>query len=459
MNRIKLLLSAAAISLAFPAAFSQGKPNFVIIFADDMGYGDAGCYGHPTIRTPHIDRMAAEGMRMTQFYVAASVCSASRASLLTGRLPVRCNVKGVLSPQDKKGLPQDERTIANLLKEAGYATACIGKWHLGHKSGYLPTDRGFDLYYGIPYSNDMWIDPDARLAENILLREGVTVEEIKANKYYRHNPKYVPLMRQEEVIEFPADQATLTRRYTEEAVAFIKSHRNGSFFLYLAHTMPHIPLYASDEFIDTSPRGLYGDVIEELDWSIGQILQTLEETGLDRRTMVIFTSDNGPWLAQKLNGGSAGPLHGGKFTTWEGGQREPGIFWWPGKIPAGSVNAGLSSTLDMLPTILDFAGSGLPDDRILDGFSLREMLIENGRSPRRAMFYYKGKNLQAIRLGPWKAHYITTSELGKDPAEHDPPLLFNLEEDPGERYDVAKENTEILEVIRKLRIEHEKTFD
>jgi arylsulfatase A-like enzyme len=458
MKTTKLFICIVAIVLIASDAFSQDKPNFVIIFADDMGYGDASCYGHPTIMTPHIDRMAEEGMRMTQFYVASSVCSPSRASLLTGRLPNRCSVTGVLFPRHETGLPKDEITIARMLKQEGYATACIGKWHLGHKSGYLPTDHGFDQYYGIPYSNDMYIDPEAPLAEDILLREGVTIEEIRANEYYRHNPKYVPLMRQEEVIEFPADQSTLTRRYTEEAVAFIQSHRNESFFLYLAHTMPHTPLYVSDDFRNTSLRGLYGDVIEELDWSVGRILSTLRDAGLDSKTLVIFSSDNGPWLIKKLHGGSTGPLHGGKFTSWEGGQREPGIFWWPGTVPEGSVNTGLSGTLDILPTILDFAGSKLPDDRIMDGYSLREMLTDQAQSPRKAFFYYKGKNLQAIRSGPWKAHYRTTNEFGKNPVEHDPPLLFNLEEDPGEKYDVANENPEILEAIQKLRIKHEKSF-
>ena len=306
MNSLKRFLFLVIISLLASVAFTQDRPNFVIIFADDMGYGDAGCYGHPTIQTPHIDRMAAEGMRMTQFYVAAPVCSPSRAALLTGRLPARCKVEGVLFPRHAEGLPKDEITIASLLSDKGYATACVGKWHLGHKSGYLPTDHGFDSYFGIPYSNDMYIDSSAALARNILLREGVTIEGIRANEYYRHNPKYVPLMRQKEVIEFPADQSTLTKRYAEEALEFIKTHKKDPFFLYLAHTMPHTPLYASNEFKDKSLRGLYGDVIEELDWSVGQILEILKDLDLDRKTLVIFTSDNGPWLIKKQQGGSAG---------------------------------------------------------------------------------------------------------------------------------------------------------
>lgn len=439
-------------------AFSQERPNFVIIFADDMGYGDAQCYGHPTIKTPNINRMASEGMRMTEFYVAAPVCSASRAALMTGRLPIRTTITGVLFPRNETGLPKSEITIAKLLKEEDYATACIGKWHLGHKNDYLPTARGFDYYFGIPYSNDMYIDSVATLAKNVLLREGVTVEKIRANEYFKHNPKYVPLMRQKEVIEFPVDQSTLTKRYTEEAIRFIKSHKKEPFFLYLAHTMPHTPLYVSDDFKNTSVRGLYGDVIQELDWSVGQVLETLKKEGLDKNTLVIFTSDNGPWLIQKLNGGSTGLLEGGKFTTWEGGMREPGIFWWPGKVEAGTVNPEMVSTLDILPTFVDLAGGSVPDDRVMDGYSLKDMLISNAESPRNDMFFYKGRNLQAIRLGPWKAHFKTTNEFGKDPVELPSPMLYNIDEDPSERIDVAKQHSEIVTEILKLREEHLATF-
>jgi arylsulfatase A len=459
MNKIKQTLLTILLCTAGFALFSQQQPNFVIIFVDDMGYGDASCYGHPTIKTPNIDRMADEGMRMTQFYSASSICSPSRASLLTGRLPVRCNVTGVLFPRHDKGLSQSEKTIATLLKEKDYATACIGKWHLGHKPGYLPTNHGFDTYYGIPYSNDMYIDSAAKLADDVVLREGVTIENIRKNKYYTHNPKYVPLMRQDKVIEFPADQATLTKRYTEEAIEFIHSNKTKPFFLYLAHTMPHTPLYASDDFKDKSLRGLYGDVIEELDWSVGKILKTLQDEGLGENTMVVFTSDNGPWLQQKLNGGSSGLLKGGKFSTWEGGMRMPAVFWWPEKIPSGIVSPELASTLDLLPTIADFAEIKLPEDLILDGFSQQKMLIANAKSLRKSMFFYKNNNLQAIRLGAWKAHYRITDENGKNPGEVDSPLLFNLEIDPGEQFDVAKDHPEILEEIRKLKIKHEESFN
>jgi arylsulfatase A len=458
MKKNILLTVIILFGLIAVDSYSQ-KPNFIIIFADDMGYGDAGCYGHPTIKTPELDRMADEGMRMTQFYVAAPICSASRASLLTGRLPVRNGIKGVLFPRNEKGLPKTEITIAKLLQENGYNTACVGKWHLGHKDGYLPTDHGFDTYYGIPYSNDMYIDSAAPLADDVLLREGVTIENIRANKYYRHTPKYVPLMRQKEVIEFPADQATITKRYTEEAVDFIKKQKDNPFFLYLAHTMPHTPLYASKDFKDKSLRGLYGDVIEELDWSVGQVLKTLKDEGLDENTFVLFTSDNGPWFQQKLNGGSSGLLKGAKFSTWEGGMREPAIFRWPGKVPANAVNREIASALDVLPTIMDFANVEIPDDRVLDGYSLKDMLVKGAQSQRKEMFFYRGNTIRAIRLGPWKAHFVTTNEMGQDPEKLDSPVLFNLNHDPGEKYDVAEENTDVLEAILKIKEEHEKTIN
>lgn len=435
------------------------QPNFVIIFADDMGYGDAGCYGHPTIKTPNLDQMAAEGMRFTQFYSANSVCSASRASLLTGRLPKRCGTTGVYWPHTAEGLSKNEITVANILKQKGYATTCIGKWHLGHRDGYAPTSRGFDSYYGVPYSNDMWIDPEIKLADDIVLREGVTVEKIRSDAYKKHKPHYVPLMQDDEVIEFPADQTTLTKRYTEQAIAFIRSHQNEPFFLYLPHTMPHIPLYASKSFKDKSMRGLYGDVIEELDWSVGQILTTLKETGLDQNTLVIFTSDNGPWLSKKFDGGSAGLLRGGKFTTWEGGHREPAIAWWPGTVPAATVNRGIASTLDILPTLADFAGAKIPSDRVMDGYSLCELITKNSKSPRQVMYYYRNGKLRAVRMGKWKLHYESTGSNTFKYATHESPVLYNIDCDPGEHYDVADQNPAVVAEIQKVVDAHNRTFD
>src|SRR6185295_17361509 len=299
------------------------KPNIVVVFVDDMGYGDMGCAGHPTIRTPNLDRMAAEGMRFTDFYVAAPVCTPSRAALLTGRYAVRSGMasdkRRVLFPNSAGGLPDGEITIAEGLKSRGYATAMVGKWHLGHLPQYLPTRQGFESWFGLPYSNDMDRLPAPKPGEP---------------KWTQYN---VPLMRNEEIVERPADQTTLTRRYTEEALKIIKSNREKPFFLYLAHAMPHVPLFAGEAFAGKSARGLYGDVIEEIDWSVGQVLAAIRAEGIEKKTLVVFSSDNGPWLIMKENGGSAGLLQEGKGSTWEGGMREPALFWWPGKIAAGVV--------------------------------------------------------------------------------------------------------------------------
>lgn len=420
-------------------------PNMVIIYCDDLGYGDLGCYGHPTIRTPNLDRMAQEGMKFTQFYSAASVCTPSRAALLTGRLPVRNGMcsdrRRVLFPDSAGGLPQDEVTLAEALKEQGYATACVGKWHLGHLSPYLPTQNGFDSYYGVPYSNDM-----DRVAGSPPYREQ---SELARIEHY-----HVPLMRNEEIIERPADQRTLTRRYTEQAVAFIDSQKEGPFFLYLAHTMPHIPLFRSEAFTDRSLRGIYGDVVEEIDWSVGEILKALREQQLEENTLVFFTSDNGPWLVFDRLGGSAGLLRDGKGTTWEGGMREPAVAWWPGAIPAGSVNTDLACTMDLFTTGILLAGGQVPQDRVIDGVDLRSALLGQDPSPRQSMLYYRGQTLFAARLGPWKAHFRTGNGQVQDP-----PLLFHLEHDPGEQYNVAQEHTRVLREIERLVEQHQETLE
>jgi arylsulfatase A len=306
--------------LASDSKEKSGKPNFIVIFADDLGYGDLGVFGHPTIKTPHLDKMATEGQKWTNFYVASSVCSPSRAALLTGRLPIRTGVTGVLFPHSETGLPQSEISVAKVLKENGYKTAAVGKWHLGHKSPFLPTDHGFDSYYGIPYSNDM-DKVEELFSDHFTLAENET--------YQAYN---VPLMRDDQIIERPADQRTITKRYTEEAVAKIKNLKEGPFFIYLAHSLPHIPLFRSEKFKDVSAAGFYGDVIEEIDWSVGQVLKTLKEEGLDENTLVVFTSDNGHWHIFKTHGGTAGLLQGAKGGTLEGGFRVPAIFRWPGKI-------------------------------------------------------------------------------------------------------------------------------
>jgi arylsulfatase A-like enzyme len=426
---------------ALAAATDGPPPNVVIIFCDDLGYGDLGCFGHPTIATPNLDRMAREGQKWTNFYAAAPVCTPSRAAILTGRLPLRTGMcsdtRRVLFPDSAGGLPPEEITIAEALKGRGYATACVGKWHLGHLPQYLPTEQGFDSYLGIPYSNDM-----DRVAESPKGREAF----LKPRKEYWN----VPLMRGAAIIERPADQNTITKRYAEEGVRFIRANREKPFFLYLANNMPHVPLFASQDFKNRSLRGLFGDVVEEIDWSVGQILDTLRELKLDEHTLVAFTSDNGPWLIFNEYGGSAGLLRDGKGSTWEGGMREPTIFWWPGKIKPGVVQE-IGSTLDLLPTCAKLAGAELPQGLVLDGVDLSPVLLDTGPGPRQSMFYYRGTKLFAVRQGPYKAHFITQDAYGSPKAEeHDPPLLYHLGHDPSEKYDVAAEHPEIIAEIRKL---------
>ncbi len=423
----------------------KGLPNFIIVFADDLGYGDLGVYGHPTIKTPSLDQMAAEGQRWTNFYVAASVCTPSRAGLLTGRYPVRsgmCSDKvRVLFPNSVNGLPENEITLAEQLKKVGYATACIGKWHLGHKPQFLPTNNGFDYYFGIPYSNDMDLSTDKgywEFADSI------------PTAYYN-----VPLMRNEEIIERPAEQHTITKRYTEEAISFIKQHKDKPFFVYLAHNLPHIPLFASQEFKGKSKRGLYGDVVEEIDHGVGQILSMLKKEGLADNTIVVFTSDNGPWLPFKTHAGSAGLLRGGKGTTWEGGMREPCIFWSPAKIKPAVVY-DLGSTMDLFTTFSKLAGVPIPDDRVIDGVDLSGTLFRNEQSPRKGIFYYHGTQLYAARLGDYKAHFTTEGEfsMSGERVEHETPLLYNLGQDPSEQFDIAEGNAQVLENINKFVQKH-----
>lgn len=451
--------------LSFAQQNEKAKPNFIVIFADDLGYGDLGVFGHPSIKTPHLDQMAYEGQKWTNFYAAASVCTPSRAGLLTGRLPVRSGMasdkRRVLFPDSQGGLPQSELTIARALKNNGYRTAAVGKWHLGHLPSHLPTDHGFDSYFGIPYSNDMnrtetvegknWIASQIQLAEE--------------ERFQAFN---VPLMRNDQIIEQPTDQRTITKRYTEEVVDQIKGMKGGPFFIYLAHSLPHIPLFRSEEFKEKSLGGFYGDVIEEIDWSVGQILQTLKDEGLAENTLVVFTSDNGPWHIFQTHGGSAGMLRGAKGGTFEGGMREPTIFWWPGKLKQG-VLMDMGTTMDLLPTFSKLSGTQLPEDRIYDGFDLSPLLLGTGSSERETVFYYHGTQVYAIRVGDYKAHFFTQNEYGFNTAHpitnpptelknertpHDPPLLFNVSIDPGERYNVAEAHPEIIAQIRRILQDH-----
>ena len=434
-------------------SFAQGKKhgtNFIIILTDDQGYGDLGCYGHPTIKTSNIDRMAAEGQRWTTFYTAENVCTPSRAGLLTGRLPIRTGMysdrRRVLFPDSDGGLPQSEITIARLLKQAGYRTAAIGKWHLGHLPEYLPTHHGFDSYFGIPYSNDM------DRVSTLPAREAV----MNAKSEYFN----VPLMRNDEIIERPADQNTITRRYTEEAVKFISENKKHPFFLYMAHSFPHVPLFASENFRGKSERGLYGDVIEEIDWSVGQILKALKENKLDKNTVVIFASDNGPWVLYDEQGGSAGPLYGAKATGYEGGQRVPAIFWGPGRI-APRVVSEMGSNLDIFPTIARMAGVPMPADRKYDGYDLTATLQGKGGSPRNEMFYYHGTRIFAARKGAFKLYFYENNPDGypERMRKLDTLQLFNLQHDPSEKYNIAEKNPSVVQDIQRLVKAHAATVD
>ena len=455
-NKLKQqVFSSAGLSVLLffvlnaPVSFASGvdRPNVIVIFCDDLGYGDLGCFGHPTIRTPQLDKMASEGQKWTQFYAAAPVCTPSRAGLQTGRYPVRSGMCGfgyrVLFPDSKGGLPQSEITIARMLKNAGYATHAVGKWHLGHLAEFLPTSHGYDSYFGIPYSNDM-----------------DTAKDAPSWKDQFANPKSaywnVPLMRGTDVIERPADQTTITERYTQETIKIIQSRHDQPFFIYLAHNLPHVPLFVSEPFKDVSLRGLYGDVIEEIDASTGRILDALREKGIADETLVVFTSDNGPWHMYKVQGGSAGLLRDAKGSTWEGGMREPTVFWWPEHIQP-EVVMELGSTLDLLPTFATLCDANLPTDRTIDGVDLSAVLLHGDSSPRNDMIYYHGDEVFALREGSFKAHFKTKTEFvgQQKPKVHDPPLLFNLEHDPAEKYNVAASHPEVVQRLSQRKEQHE----
>jgi arylsulfatase A-like enzyme len=436
---MKLLTQLIVLSIMLVPALAASKPNVIVILADDLGYGDLGCYGSPVIRTPNLDRMASEGLRFTDFYVAAEVCTPSRAALLTGRYPIRsgmCGRRRVLFPNSKGGLPSAEITIAEALKAKGYATAHIGKWHLGIHEGSRPLDQGFDHSFGLPYSNDM----DGR-------------QGLPAGSSGSPNPPKdgwnVPLLRDGNIVERPADQTALTKRYAEEAVKYITENKDRPFFLYFAHTFPHVPLFASSGFKGKSRAGIYGDAVEELDWSIGRVLDTLKKLELASNTLVFFTSDNGPWLTMGNQGGSAGLLRDGKGSTWEGGMRVPGIAWMPGRIKP-SITSQFANSMDLLPTTLALAGGTPPEGVVLDGIDICPLLFNEMPLPQRPFFYYRGNQLFACRLGEWKMHFKTQIGYGQPkPDAHDPPLLFHLGLDPSEKRNVAKDHPDILKQIQE----------
>lgn len=407
----------------------RSNPNVIIIYTDDMGYGDLSSYGNPTIYTPHLDKMVAEGMKLTQFYVASSVCTPSRAALMTGAYPKRVGLeKGVLFPSSETGLNPEEQTIAEILKEQNYTTACIGKWHLGHQKKFLPHNQGFDEFFGIPFSNDMSKKEQGYMGRN--------------NYKWR-----LPLLSQSDTLEFDPDQTTLTKRLTEEALNFIKKNKRKPFFLYLAHPMPHIPIYASAKFQNTSVRGPYGDTIEEIDWSVGQILETLKTQGIDKNTVVIFTSDNGPWKVFKTEGGSSGPLRGAKGTTWEGGQRVPCIVRWPGKVPAATMQRQVVTNMDILPTIAKICGAKLPEKKI-DGRDVSRALIEVDQLLDDNPFLYYSKNgkLEGIRDGKFKLLLLDEGTFLFD-VESDISEVYNLADTDPNKVNMLKEKMEKLDAI------------
>ena len=437
-TRITLLVALLVLIGAAPSASAAAmpeRPNFVIILIDDMGYGDIGPYGSKLNRTPNLDRMAAEGMKLTSFY-AAPLCSASRAQLLTGCYPKRVSMPPVLSPVSAVGLNPNEHTIAELLKQRGYATICVGKWHVGDQPPFLPTRRGFDHYLGLPYSNDM-------------------------GGGGRPGDKYppLPLVRDEQVIEIvtPEGQDKLTERYTDQAGKFIRENKDHPFFLYLPHTAVHVPIHPGKEFKGKSHNGSYGDWVEQVDWSVGRVLATLRELKLDSKTLVFFSSDNGPWLQQGHNAGTAGPLRDGKGSTWEGGMREPTIAWWPGRIAPGTTSDAVGGTLDLLPTIAKLAGAQVPADHPIDGRDLGPLLTGTTKdSPHEALYYFLGPRLEAVRSGPWKLRLPwATNGVFKRPARgapepKHPTQLYNLDSDIGESTDVAAGHPDVVKRLMAL---------
>ncbi|PYJ03610.1 MAG: arylsulfatase [Verrucomicrobia bacterium] len=448
LRNLIAMLAVLGVWLCAPAparAAVTAKPNFVVILIDDLGYGDIGPFGSKVNRTPNLDRMAAEGMKLTSFY-AAPVCTPSRAQMMTGCYAKRVSMPTVIFPACPTGLSAREATVAGLLKREGYVTMAIGKWHLGDQPEFLPTRRGFDHYLGLPYSNDMG-GPTNAPAKPAPQKPTSTAGR----------PPYppLPLLRDATVLEAPTDQNTLTARYTEAAVEFITANKDRPFFLYLPHNAVHTPLHPGAAFKGKSANGTYGDWVEEVDWSVGRVLDTLRSLDLAQRTLVLFTSDNGPWLTQGTNGGVAGPLHGGKGTTWEGGVREPTIAWWPGKIPAHSVCDAIMSEMDVLPTFVKLAGGNVPSERKLDGKDVWPLLSgQTKASPHEALCYFNGLKLEAVRAGPWKlaiAPQGTGLPKGAaKPVEHTGPRLYNLDTDIGELADVAAQHPEVVARLQKF---------
>jgi arylsulfatase A-like enzyme len=434
---LSLLVTSRLGAQTAPPAASSPSPNVVLILCDDMGYGDVGCYGSST-PTPNIDGMAREGVRFTDFYVGQAVCTASRAALLTGCYPNRISLLGALGPKTKIGINADELTLAEMFKSRGYATAIFGKWHLGHLPQFLPTRHGFDEYFGIPYSNDMW------------------------PKHPEGSYPPLPLIEGEKVVEYNPDQTKFTTEFTQRAVAFIERNKDHPFFLYLPHPMPHVPLHVSPERAGETGKGLYADVIHEIDWSVGQVLDTLKKNGLDERTMVIFMSDNGPWTPYGDHAGSSGGLREAKGTSFEGGVRVPCVVRWPGQVPAGAECHEIAASIDFLPTLARLIGATLPEGRTIDGKDIGPLLRKPTAtsSPHEAFFIYWSRDLQAVRSGRWKLHlphkyrHVIRAGSGGKPGPTTQPAiklsLFDLETDPAEATDVAEKHPDVVARLQKL---------
>ena len=451
MNRLFVhLMIFMAVSMAgCTRSEREGPPNVIFIFADDMGYTDLSSYGQTQWETPALDRLGTEGARFTDFYVPTPACSPSRAALLTGRYPLKAGVREVISPRTLRGLPEAERTAAEIFRDAGYRTGMVGKWHLGAHPDFLPTNHGFETWFGLPYSNDY------------------SPRSINNPRSYAVQWMELPLLRDTTIVEREPDQRYLTERYTQESIEFIRANKEEPFFLYLAHSMPHVPLWVSDPFLGASGAGLYGDVIEEMDASTGRILDELEALGLDDDTIVVFTSDNGPWLLMGDHGGTRGDFREGKATTFEGGVRMPAMIWAPGRIPAGQVVREPVISMDILPTVLNMAGIEMPSN--LDGVPLYGILSGDGArtsdaglDSERPLFFYRSGQLRSMRKGKWKLHvpHAYTSileEYGARPGSGGHPgaygraeigiALYDLEDDPSESVDLAADYPEVVEAL------------
>lgn len=455
--------------LAFTAACNAAtKPNIVVIFTDDQGYQDLGCFGSPKIKTPNLDQMAAEGLKLTDFYVTTSVCSASRASLLTGQYPMRTGVYAAYFP-NTGGLTPEAITIAEVLKPAGYRTGAFGKWHLGDQDHYLPTNQGFEAYYGVPYSNDMYIGPTQRFAENAVFRAGHDLASAQAlqervmaaikdgRKPWKMDAEIkdlVPIMRGTQIVEFPADQSTLTQRFFDEAIAFADQAGEDPFFLYITPSMPHVPLFASEAFAGKSERGLYGDVIEEIDHHVGRLIEHLRSINKLDNTLIVFASDNGPWLPYKDHAGSAAPFRGGKFNSYDGGVRVPCVVHWPSTVPSGSVSDQAVSTIDLLPTFAALAGADLPENHKIDGIDLTHWLANPTKPIADRPFFisWQGK-ITAVRAGQYKLlpkgdpkASVPAPVNGKSRG----PELYDLRQEPSELNNLAEQMPEKVKALQTL---------